>query len=89
MACHAKLIPGLGQDPVSDHLYRAGVVLQDEVFRDEKRHGFGDRPVDGDFLVFVVARTIEDIFDLGCGQFIELLAGSADKGNAEDQGETE
>jgi hypothetical protein len=39
------------------------------------------------FLVFVITRPLKNVFDLGCGEFIELIARGADKGEAEDHAE--
>jgi len=52
---------------VSNHFYGTGIVLDFEVFYDQKRGRSRNSAVNGDFLVFVIPRVVENILDLGSG----------------------
>jgi hypothetical protein len=82
VAGHAQLLSLLWENPMGNHLNRSGVILQDEVLRDENRRRFSNGPMDRYFLVFVITRPLKNVFDLSRRELIELITGTSQNAEA-------
>ena len=63
-----------GKYSLSNHFYRAGVVLNLEVFHQQERGPAGNGPVDRDLLVFVLPWVIENVPNFGGSKLLDRFS---------------